>query len=194
MKNKRLRLLALALTATMALGACGPSEADEASDLPTLSSQTDDSSSDEDANDGDSDGELSEADQEKAMAEYESCMADAGVDIGSFIGGDSGGAAVESIEVGSGEDGEPLDFEAFETAAEACDQILEDAFGSFEMTPEQEAEAADQMLEMQRCLSEAGFDINLDDNAFELDENVDFEAFEEAMSSCSPDFETGVDQ
>lgn len=196
MKNKRLRLLALALTATMALGACGSGESDQATDLPTLSSQSDDASGSDNADDeaSEGDGEVSEEDQEKAFAEYESCMADAGVDVSSALGGGEGGAAIETFESSEGDGGQDFDPEAFEAATEACNEILESTFGSFEMSPEEEAEAADQMLEMQRCLSEEGFEIDLSGNSFELDENIDFEAFEDAMSTCGTDIGIESDQ
>ena len=181
--SKIARLLALALAATITLGACGTVESEEsATDLPSL--QTGADGSDEGATDGDdSDKEPSEADQEAAFAKYESCMTDLGVDVGSLGGNE--GAAVQSFEADS-DDGAEFNFEEFEEASKECETILTDTFGEFELSPEQQAEHADENLELERCLGDAGFDIDLSGNSFQLPDDVDFEAFEEAMATCQP--------
>ena len=122
------------------------------------------------------------------MAEYEQCLADNGIDLASS--GEDGDAFAMEFESEAGAD-EELAMEDFEAAAAECDSILEDAFGEFELSPEEEAEMADQMLEMQRCLAEKGIDIETDDGngAFQIGGDLDFDEMEAAMDECSPDTE-----
>lgn len=203
------RLLA-AICAVLLLGSACSSGADTATaELPTLADSTEetaDASSDDDAEgaedtesddataddaDGAADGsggDDEEVDPEIAMAEYEKCMQDQGLDVQMATAGE-GSSSIETLEPSTDESDnggsiEDFSIEDFEAAEEVCGPILEDAFGSFELTPEQEAEMADEMLELSRCMSEQGFDIELDQGVFELDEDIDFEAFENAMSTC----------
>lgn len=189
--HARVRLFALALAAALSLGACGSASdsGDAAAELPTLSAADDTSS---DSGDSDGDGtELDNADAEQVdpelvMADYEKCLADLGVDV-DFAG--AGGASIESFETDEEDDatGTP-NLEDFEAAAEQCDSILDDAFGDFDLTPEQEAEQADQMLVYERCMADAGFDIDTSGGVMELDADIDFEAFEAANESCAQSF------
>lgn len=190
--RKLASLFGLALAVTLTLGACGSgATSDDASgesasaDLPTLEAGggADAAAIREEGEDS----EISEEDAEAAIAQYDKCMADFGIelDLGSAGGG---GADVESTQFVEGADdgGALFDEDSFDEASETCDPILEDAFGDFELSPEQEAEMADQMLEMQKCLADAGFDIDMSEGAFELDPDVDFDEFENAMSQCEP--------
>ena len=71
----------------------------------------------------------------------------------------------------------------------ACDPILEDAFGSFEPTPEMEAEMRDAELAMAQCMRERGIDMPdpdpSDPGMIAIDGDVDPEVFEEALDACS---------
>ena len=204
MTHIRTRLLAICTAVLMFAAACSSGAETATSELPTLADSTAEETTDTDgADEGESDdaaaeedegGEPEEVDPEIAMAEYEKCMADQGVNMSMAVAGEEG-SSIETFETDpndadSNAGAEPLDFENFEAAAEICEPILEDAFGSFEMTPEQEAEMADQMLELEKCMSEAGFDIDMSGNSFQLDDSIDFEAFEEAMSSCGNGIQT----
>lgn len=175
------------MTAAMALSACGTSTEDAASELPTLNTETDDTTDTALEENGDDSGD-EEVDQDKAMADFEACMADLGIDIGSPGGS---GTMTQEFEMESDGDGQPLDPESMDEAIAECDAILEDAFGSFELSPEEEAEEADSMLALQKCLAESGFDIQMDGGSFQLDENVDFDEFESAMDACGTEVEGG---
>lgn len=197
MNITRLRNGAIAIAVVLA-GGCAAGDGDDdagAADLPTLqtgaSGDGRDDAADEDssgANGGD--GPDEEVDPDIAMAEYEQCMADQGIDL-SFGDAGEGAAVVEfgiDDEDATSEGAVAIDdLEEFEAAAEECDEILDDAFGEFELTPEQEAEFADQTLELERCLRDEGFDIDMSGDGFEISEDIDFEAFEEAMRTCEPD-------
>lgn len=188
MTTKRRRLLALALTAAMAMSACGSDPDDQTADLPSLTSVDEAASTDTSEEQRDEEGD-EEVDEALVMAEYEACLADLGIDV-SGIGGGGSGEAVQELEVDIDDQGGTPDFDSFEAATAQCDEILEDAFGEFELSPEQEAEQADAMLELQRCMAAKGFEIQLDGGAFELDENVDFAEFEQAMNVCGNDVQS----
>ena len=60
----------------------------------------------------------------------------------------------------------------------------------FEATPEQEAEMADQMLELSKCLAEEGIEMgDMSGASFELPADIPFEDVEAAMAKCQPDSE-----
>lgn len=177
-------LLVLATTIAISTSACGSSaDTSASSDLASIDEPSDSSASG-DTSEGDSeDAESTEAvDPDQAFAEFEACMAEYGVAIA--IGG-SGGAAVDAIKPDSDPSEAPTE-EDLEAAGIACDPILEKAFGSFDASPEQEAEQADELLEMQQCLAEAGFEIDLSGGSFELSGDIDFDEFNVAMDNCAP--------
>ncbi len=205
------RLLAVICSVLLFGAACSSGAETATAELPTLADTTEQDEAADDtegqvAESGESTEDVSETgeadassaddeevDPEIAMAEYEKCMADQGLDMQFVTEGD--GAMIETFDAAPEDldDGKSISdfrFEEFEAAEEICGPILEEAFGSFEMTPEQEAEMADEMLELSRCMSDAGFDIDMTGGAFQLDENIDFEAFEEAMSTCGNAIET----
>ncbi len=167
-------------TTTAATAADATSE--ESTELPTLATTTPGSESGEQS--ATTPPEEAETDPELAMAEYEACMDDLGIDVPDFDGG--GGVVVEEFEVDA-ESTDSVDFEEMQAAMDECDDVLEEAFGSFEMSPEQEAEMADQLLELERCLADAGFDIDMNEGGFELPADIEFEDFNEAMNNCQPD-------
>lgn len=205
----RTRLLTVCCAVAMFAAACSSGTETATTELPTLADTTEEATTEEpttedaagdaatadEADDaaGESDEEV---DPEIAMAEYEQCMEDQGVSMSLAVeGGD--GAAIETIETDGDDealefDGQNLDVEDFEAATEVCEPILEDAFGSFELSPEEEAEMADQMLELEKCLADEGFDIDMNGgNSFQIGgDDMDFEAFEEAMQTCGNDIQT----
>ena len=91
-----------------------------------------------------------EVDPEEAMREYDECLAEHGVDLPEP---DEDGVVIFG-EV-AGDDG-PSGFAEFDAAMETCGTILDEAFGEFELDPEQAAEFADQELEFARCMRENG--------------------------------------
>jgi hypothetical protein len=106
------------------------------------------------------------------MLEMQRCLSEAGFDI------DLDGMTFELDE--------NVDFEAFEEAMDACNELLGDAFGEFEATPEQEAMMADAELKFNQCMADNGFEMS--DGAIELDEG-DFEKMEEATAECDDAFD-----
>ena len=123
-------------------------------------------------------------DPEEAFQEYAACMREHGIDIPDPD--TSGGGGVFTIGgVGS-------DPGAFEEAGKVCDPILEDAFGEFEMSPEQEAELRDQELVFARCMRDNGVDwpdptgdFGSGGSVIELGDDVDPETMNAAMDTCS---------
>lgn len=118
-----------------------------------------------------------EVDPEAAFLDFAQCMREQGIDMPDP---DPNGAMVY---------GGRADFEAFEAAAEECDPTLEGAYGSFDATPELEAEMRDAELAMSRCMREHGIDMPDPDPAnpgmIEFGGDLDTEAFEEALDTCS---------
>jgi len=197
----------------MVASACG-SEADTATaDLPSIESSTttaspssDAAAGENDASDGgDAGNEESKDDEpvdpEVAIADYEKCMADQGIEM-QMVTGNVDGSGYDSFDDAIISDPDELDgtnqaptfgSEDFEEAEKVCGPILEDAFGDFELSPEQEAEQADEMLALQKCLAAEGFDIDMGGGSFEVGgEDFDFEAFEGAMTTCGTGIQTTV--
>ena len=182
-KPDRRWIIVLALAMAIFASACSSSTDTLAA--PELASidEPDDAIAPTDDDDEPEDGEApEEVDPEQAFAEFEACMAEYGVSV-SF--GDTGGAAVEELQPESEPDQE-FSLEDIEAAQEECDPILESAFGSFDLSPEQEAEQADSMLELQQCMADAGFDIDMQGGAFEVPQDVDFDEFNAVMNDCAP--------
>lgn len=184
---------AAAVSLTLLVGACGSSsETDSAeSELPTLETSDDgkpDAAAGEESTGSEGEAVASEVDPEEAMARYEACMADLGFEIQTGVAGGVG-ATLEDVEPSQPAEGvsiDDLNIEDFEAAEAECGAILDEAFGEFELSPEQEAEMADQMLAMQRCLADEGFEIDMQDNGFELTPDIDFEEFDAALQRCQP--------
>lgn len=122
-------------------------------------------------------------DPEEAMRLYSECMRDQGIDMPDPT---SGGGVIEI----SGDGG---DFEAMDAAAAVCEPILEDAFGEFEMSPEQQAEMLDQELAFAQCMRDNGVDWpdpsgDLSGGvAIQLPDDIDPDSLNAAMSACSSD-------
>lgn len=205
-----MRLRVFTLIAAFALfgAACGSSGSspdgqvaslsDEKSETTTADNQAVPADGEEggDANEepaegGTSNGEISQEDVNLAFAEYEACMEEngAGGVVGGVMGfGDGGGAEVPD---GGTDNGDPnaaaVSREDFEAADEACNPILDRAFGSFDLNPEQEAELADDMLAVQRCLADKGIEVEMSGNSISVTGDIDMEEMNEAMEECTPD-------
>ncbi|MEM9610599.1 MAG: hypothetical protein AAGA99_24520 [Actinomycetota bacterium] len=187
----RRRLVGAAvLAAAVVLGACGTGgSGDEEASAATIASLP---GEDGDTADGDGDGGSggdadppTDEEIEAAQIEFERCMADAGIDLSgpsdsaSIEGGDDD--EVQSFELGEGES-----FEDLEAAMEQCDSILEDTFGSFEPSPEEQAELADAEAAFANCMTDAGFEISNEDGAIAIgSDGEDDEAVEAALDDCS---------
>jgi hypothetical protein len=138
------------------------------------------------SSDSASDPSTSEVDPEEAFARFEACMADHGV----MVSFGAGGAEVPG-EVSDNRQTEAVTPERMEEAQRECDPILQEAFGSFDLDPEQEAEMADQMLALQLCLADEGYDIEINDNMFNPGQ-VDMEEFGAALDRCSQEVDLGT--
>ncbi len=177
---------ALLVTAALLLSACGSTQA---ADTPSVASlDNGETETTEGKNDGDNE-EPSEADLEKAQLKYDQCMLDNGVDQDELFGDleedeDSG---ISSGQVEFTEE----DFEEFEAAQEECQPILDDAFGEFTLSPEDEAKQADVELKFNQCMADKGFDFeeSEDGEVIELPEDVDIDKLDEASKECNEIFE-----
>lgn len=145
-----------------------------------------------------SDGEeVSDDDFDQAYLAYEQCLADIG--LGGLVSGDSGGAVVEvdgdeSIVVSDA--GIEMTDEKFERMEDECDPILDGVAGSFEASPEQEAEMRDAELEFARCMRDQGFDMPDPSGSgggfeIEIDGNgaIDQDAMDAAFETCDSVFD-----
>ncbi len=206
-------LLALLVAGTLA--ACGGGGSGGDDQIATLGEENaagDDTTDDDTTSGDDGDGELTEAEREDAMLEFTECMREHGVDMPDPSSSGGGGAVIiggkESNANAAGDRGGPMDDAAFEEAHEACQGILEDAFGERpQLSPEEQAERQDQMLAFTECMREHGID--MPDPQFDEDGGFsvhraeegetgqgpmpDEEAFEEAQEACEDElgFEDG---
>lgn len=176
MSSLPIRLTALLGAVLLVLAACGGDGTSTAPTLPTVNA----------AETSDSTTTTTEAvDPEEAFQQYTECMREHGVEMPDPTSGDGGGV----ISIGAG----GIDLEAMDAAAAACDPILEDAFGEFELTPEQQTEMLDQELAFARCMRDNGVDWPDPSGdmsgpvAIELPDNVDPEDLNAAMEVCSKD-------
>lgn len=175
MKRCNQWLPALGVVAVLLVASCGSTSESGSDELPSLSTETSTA-------DADTETEPNEVDPDEAFAAFEACMAEYGIEMSISTGGDA--VEVPGSEDAPGGDGTPPNPEAFEEAQAECDPILDEAFGSFEMSPEQEAEQADMMLSLQRCLADKGYEIELDGPGFQLPAEIDIDEFDTAMSEC----------
>ena len=181
------KFIPLAIAAALVLGACQTTD-QQTTQLPTLETASEESTSVTDPNEPASGDNDAEVDPELAMAEFEACMAEAGIELGTA---EEEGEFVQSFEIEAG-DAAPDAAEDIEAAFEQCNSILENSFGEFDISPEEQAELDDANLALTRCLAEAGFDVDFSDGGFTLDDTIDFAEFEAAMTSCAPDTEFGT--
>lgn len=141
----------LASLTLVALAACGgASGADD--QVATLGDSTAGDASDD--GDGTSQ-ELTDAEREDAMLEFSECMRENGVDLPDPGSGESG-----RVIAGGPDSGSRIDQDAFQEANEACEPLLEDAFGERpQLSPEEEAEMQDNALAFAECMREHGIDM-----------------------------------
>lgn len=176
---------ALMLMALVGCGAANDDESTAANELPSIQSDAGDDTATDDPT-GDSSEDADVVDPDLAFAEYEKCMEDNGIEM--EAAGD--GAFTQSVEMSADEpsDGISLDQlseEAFAEAADACDPILEDAFGSFELSPDEEAEVADRQLDFQKCLKDQGFDADAGEGgSLTITGEFDEADFQAAADAC----------
>lgn len=182
MMSRRKQIGVIAVVAMLVVSACGGGTNDAASELE-LASIEDTSVASEPNEETSVTTTTPDVDPEEAFARFEACMAEYGVTVSSGIGG--GGAAVPADDPGDLPT-EPVTPEKLEEAQRECDPILDEAFGSFDLDPEQEAEMGDQMLALQLCLADDGFDIDLSGNSFSIDQSqIDMAELDAAMNRCS---------
>ncbi len=181
----------VALTLAVLVAGCGGGDVSSVDpELPSLVDSAGDSSDQEDPSEqaGDagsaetSNDSVSPADADELFARFEACMAEHGIEVE----GIGGGAELEE-EPGAVDPGDEVpSVEDFEAAQEECNPILDEAFGDLELSPEQEAEFADAMLAVQRCMDDKGFDVDVSSASGVMDVpvDVDFEEFDAALSGC----------
>ncbi len=164
----------------LVVSACG-SGTDDAASEPELAAIAAPGETREPTDDASEPSAAPEVDPEEAFARFGACMAEYGVTV---VSG-TGGAAVPGDAPGDLPT-EPVTAEKLEEAQRECDPILEEAFGSFDLHPEQDVELADQMLALQLCLADEGFDIDLSGNSFSMDQSqIDMAGFDAAFNRCN---------
>lgn len=194
---KRSRLASLLIGSALIVAACGgAADTTEEPSVAALPETTESADGTEDkggtnSNTGDendeTNGTTSDMTPEEAQLAFSQCLEEQGIEdpfsngdgetIDGAEGGQSAGIAFES----------DADFEEFEAAMDECSDLLGDAFGEFEPTPEQEAQLADAELKFNQCMSDKGFTVRAD-GALEF-EGDDFEALEAAASECDDAFD-----
>lgn len=154
---KKIRLTVAAVAMASLLAACGSSD-DSGSDdgVASLGSTTT-------SPDGDQQTTESSVDPQQAMLDYTQCMRDEGIDMPDpeFSSTGASGGAIAIAGDDSGDEGGPMidfDSEEFQAAEEVCRPIMDEAIGSIEIDPEQQAEMREQMLEYAECMREQGVD------------------------------------
>jgi len=131
-------------------------------------------------------------DPDEAFARFEACMADHGVNVS--VGGARGAALPEAPDPA---DEKPTTRQDVEAAQAECQPILNDAFGGFELSPDQQAEQSDMMLVMQRCLADRGVEVEVAGNRISPKPGTDPQEMAEAMGHCQAavnDASNGSDQ
>lgn len=161
MSTKILPIGALALGVALAIGACsGADSAGSSGEIPSLVGSGQGAQPSPSASAPDPSG-----DHDLAFAKFQECMKEHGVSVSTGgIDGPGGNSVPEGIpddlpESNSGS------HEDFEVAQSECEPLLDEAFGSFQPNPEQEAEMADQLLELQKCLAEEGIEVEIKGNS-----------------------------
>ncbi len=187
----RWRLVAVVVALGLSAVACQSTDGGETStagvaDVPATTAGSADADGQSGAassdDDGDRDAEPTEADFEEAQLAFESCMSDAGFEMD--FGG--GGGEVVSAEVGSSGGAVPIDGDGFQEAIEACNEVFDGLGGSFDPSPEQEAEMRDAETAFANCMADAGFEFDTSGPVMAFGaEDGDFEAIDAAMQECS---------
>lgn len=118
------------------------------------------------------------SDTDAAFARYEACMLDFGIDVSALNGI---GPGINDQSSG-GED--PLrSGGSLDEAMDACDDLLQAALASFDiMSADEEAELADILLVIQRCMGDRGFAYDATTDSFVVDGNQ--AGYEAALDEC----------
>lgn len=182
MISRRTRLGALAIAAGLLFAACSNGTVNEASEaeIASIASSTTVPAT--------ADAPSAPVDEDEAFARFSACMAEHGVSI---IIGTGGGAPVPG-ETPDDVSTEPISPEKVEEAHAECSPILEESFGSFDLAPAQEAEMADQMLSLQLCLADEGYEIEINGNGFSPGQVSDMDEFSAALDQCSREIGLGI--
>lgn len=181
------RIAGLLLFITLFAAACGSAgettSAPAVADIATEEEPTESSSARSPSSSSER-PEPTEEEAEAAQLRYDRCLADEGVDVDTLFGDLDGEQAgvIDATEI----DDFDAQFEAYEAANEACQPILEEVFGSFDLSPEEEAEFADAEAKFNQCMTDKGFAV--DGNAISTDVD-DFEALDSAADECGSVFE-----
>lgn len=188
----RRRLVALVAALGLSAVACqstddGETTTAEVADVADAAEDATDPDPDPDANGSANDAAGSdqaptETDLEEAQLAFEQCMADAGIDLSFGGDGESISAEIDSS------DNVQLDDPGFQEAIEECDEAFEGIAGSFDPTPEQEAQLRDAEAAFSNCMADRGFEIDLGSGGGVMTfggEGDDLEAMELAMEECS---------
>ena len=124
--------------------------------------------------------DLSEAEKSRIAEEWRDCLAADGIrgEIDYSNGLDIG------VDVPAG-----MSEEQVQAVERACESILNDLDAGPELSPEQEAELADALLEVQRCLAAEGYVVSVDGgginvNSSDLPDDYDPAAYAEAEDRC----------
>ncbi len=189
---------ALLLTLGLLAAACGTqAETDERSVAALADTESADGTEDssDQSDDGD-DEEPTQDDIERAELQFEQCLEDNGVSTGGGIFGNSDGESVAEIEEFGGEDGSVQsfeigegEFEEFEAAMAECDKLLEDVYGTFTPSPEEEAAMQDAQAAFDACMAENGLAVESEGEdgalSIQVGSDEDFEELEAVMNECS---------
>ena len=162
---------ALVVALLLTLAACGNETGDSTTPtFPTLTAESGDSPVTT---------TTEPVDPEEAYQEYTACMASFGVELPDP---DDGGGVISVGDEGA------FDTETFDEASAECGPILDEAFGEFEMSPEQQAELMDQELAFAQCMRDNGLDWpdpSGNDNIFvELGDDIDPDVVNAAVETC----------
>jgi hypothetical protein len=156
---KKIRIAFAAMAMAGMLAACGSSDDGSGSDdgVASLGSTTT-------SPDGQEQTTETSVDPQEAMLAYTECMRDEGIDMPDPVMSEdgSGGGMVITRDAsdeggGQGPAFDP-DSEEFQAAEEKCSPIMDEAIGSIEIDPEQQAEMREQMLEYAQCMRDQGID------------------------------------
>lgn len=167
------RYLLLALLAiTMLASACGDSEKPAAAELPTIentptpeeSNDTSEPAENDDESAPSGSGEpMTEAEMTRVLEEWRDCVEAEEVPGLTVSVGLNNGVP----EIGIDFDGND---EAVAVAAEEkCEPLLADLIAQFEDQAPSDAEQADQLLALQKCMADKGIEIFIEDNGISID-------------------------
>jgi hypothetical protein len=152
--GRRILVAAVLAALTLTGAACG--DGDDNTDVASLDAGDHGAADDTGDRGGDGPDQPTDEEVEEAMLEFSQCMREHGIDMPDPDTSGGGGA----VMIGPGsEDGAP-DMDEFEAADEACRHLIEDVMGTPQgMSPEEQAEMQDRMLEHTQCMREHGVDL-----------------------------------